>query len=145
MNDSFKSRLTCNDTLLDTNLLFNLSHHCLIDPDFSPDCFPDEFEWSAGVTIAEGIWCILNAVIGFFGNLLTLLAIPYAAHKNKFNLQRGWTSTKFVLNLAVADFLHCTFSFPFIPSKCFTRDGSGERVYVSLSVPLRSSMPWLSF
>jgi len=32
-----------------------------------------------------GIWCIINAVVGFFGNLLTLLAIPYAAWNKKFD------------------------------------------------------------
>lgn len=30
-----------------------------------------------------GAWCIINAVIGFCGNLLTLTAIPYAAVSNK--------------------------------------------------------------
>jgi len=31
-----------------------------------------------------GVWCIINAVVGFFGNLLTLLAFPYASWKKKF-------------------------------------------------------------
>ncbi len=33
-------------------------------------------------TIA-GIWCILNSIVGFSGNLLTMLAIPYAAKHKK--------------------------------------------------------------
>jgi len=30
-----------------------------------------------------GIWCIMNGVVGFIGNLLTLLAIPYASKRKK--------------------------------------------------------------
>ena len=34
-------------------------------------------------TIAS-IWCMINGTIGFVGNLLTLLAIPYAARKKQY-------------------------------------------------------------
>ena len=83
MKDSFK--LTCNDSKLDISLLLNISDYCLTNPDvdFSKDCFPNELSGFTITTIAEGIWIIVNAVIGFIGNLLTILAISYAAHKNK--------------------------------------------------------------
>ena len=42
------------------------------------NCFPS----STLGTIAS-IWCLVNGVIGFAGNLLTLLAIPYAAKKKQ--------------------------------------------------------------
>ena len=34
---------------------------------------------------AVGIWCIINAIIGSIGNFLTVLAIPYAANRNKYD------------------------------------------------------------
>ncbi len=37
-------------------------------------CYP--LGW--GVSVAAGAWCAVNAVAGFSGNLLTLLAIPAA-------------------------------------------------------------------
>jgi hypothetical protein len=40
---------------------------------------PDLDPWLVKVA---GIWCIVNSIIGFSGNLLTLLAIPFASrHK----------------------------------------------------------------
>ena len=83
MKDSFK--LTCNDSTSDTSLLLNISDYCLTNPDvdFSKDCFPNELIGFKITTIVEGIWIIINVVIGFIGNLLTILAITYAAHKNK--------------------------------------------------------------
>ena len=65
--------------------VYNLSHICL-DLSLNDsiknelDCFPEQFTFATSTVV--GTWCILNCVIGFFGNLLTLLAIPYAA-KNK--------------------------------------------------------------
>ena len=32
---------------------------------------------------ALGIWCAVLGMIGFVGNLLTIVAIPYAAKKKK--------------------------------------------------------------
>jgi len=46
------------------------------------------------------IWCIVIAVVGAIGNLLTLLAIPWAEK----NLP--------ILNLAMADFIYCVINFP---------------------------------
>ena len=45
------------------------------------DCTP---KYADGVVAFGTIWCNINAVIGFTGNLLTLLAIPYAAKKKKY-------------------------------------------------------------
>ncbi len=34
-------------------------------------------------SVAAGVWCVANAVVGFTGNVLTLLAIPAARRKKK--------------------------------------------------------------
>ena len=69
------NELTCQGDFL------NISDICLKHPDkFPENCFPKELN---ELSIAVGIWCTINAIIGFLGNLLTILAIPYAAKKNK--------------------------------------------------------------
>ena len=45
------------------------------------DCFPEKI--TTTLSNFAGIWCIINAVLGFTGNLLTLLAIPYACWKKR--------------------------------------------------------------
>ena len=44
------------------------------------DCFPNYSKWNV---ILSGILSLSNAIIGFTGNLLTLLAIPFAAKRKK--------------------------------------------------------------
>lgn len=48
------------------------------------NCFPQDID--ASITIFAGVWCSINSAIGFSGNLLTLLAIPYAAKKRKWDM-----------------------------------------------------------
>ena len=45
------------------------------------NCIPSYMEGATG--ILAGIWHVFNALIGFIGNLLTLIAIPYAARQKK--------------------------------------------------------------
>ena len=45
------------------------------------DCFSKEI--SDTLSNFAGIWCVINAFLGFTGNLLTLLAIPYACWKKR--------------------------------------------------------------
>jgi len=60
--------------------VYNMSSFCLRDGFNSSLCRPDI--QPSGLRQAAGFWCILNAIVGFSGNLLTLLAIPYASkHK----------------------------------------------------------------
>ena len=58
--------------------------------------------------------CIIVAIIGSVGNLMTLLAIPWAIHKKKLGFHKTpWKFTHiFIVNLALADFLYCTTSLP---------------------------------
>lgn len=66
--------VTCNHT----NLL-DFSHFCLLNPNNS-QCFPSEYDnWIE----AEILFALINSFIGFAGNLLTILAIPYAAQKKQ--------------------------------------------------------------
>ena len=60
-----------------------MSNYCLTN-NFPGDseCFPYLNNTRVYSQITGG-WCIFNAVIGFFGNLLTLLSIPFAAKYNK--------------------------------------------------------------
>ena len=69
--------------------------------------------------MAVGVWCIFVAMVGVFGNLLTLFALPYAKKKRNI-LSDNWnTSTMFILNLALVDLVFCvicipSFSIPFL-------------------------------
>lgn len=58
--------------------------------------------------------CIIVAVIGALGNLLTLLAIPWAQSNRilGFNRTPLKYTTIFIVNLAFADFLYCITSLP---------------------------------
>ena len=66
------------------------------------------------------IWCICIAVIAISGNLLTLVALPFARKKRRHRMDENWnTSTVFILHLAAVDLLFCivcipTFVIPFL-------------------------------
>jgi hypothetical protein len=47
------------------------------------DCFDKSFE-HCPYRKSLGVWAIIIMFIGVFGNLLTLLAIPYAARKQRY-------------------------------------------------------------
>ena len=49
---------------------------------FEEDCFPKYI--NAIVSTISTIWCSANAIFGFTGNLLTLIAIPYVAKTKKY-------------------------------------------------------------
>ena len=58
--------------------------------------------------------CIVIAIVGSAGNLLTLRAVPWA-QDNKvlgFNISPLKYTTIFIVNLALADFLYCVTSLP---------------------------------
>ena len=69
------------------------------------------YSWS--VTVIRkgiGIWFLFVAILGTFGNLMTLIAIPYAARHKRHNLHLHFNATTlFILNLAFVDFGHCLF------------------------------------
>ena len=64
----------------------------------------------ASHNIYTGIWGSINFVVGVLGNILTLVAIPHASSKRRHELHKNWyTSTIFILNLAVFDLGFCIF------------------------------------
>ena len=72
-------------------------------------------DFDDGLRIFAGVWCFINSFAGTAGNLLTLVAIPYAMKRKMFGFGRSDAIdiiTPYVLNLAFADFLYCTTSMP---------------------------------
>ena len=47
---------------------------------FASQCFPSGYE---ALRFAVGVWSIIFGIVGFVGNLLTIIAIPYAAKNNQ--------------------------------------------------------------
>ena len=77
MNDS--NFMICDNS--NSSILREWSDFCLDSINEFPDqCFLSDHK----LTFWLGLWCIINAVIGFAGNLLTLLAIPYTANRKKY-------------------------------------------------------------
>ena len=58
--------------------------------------------------------CIIVALFGAVGNLLTLLAIPWAEQKKMLGFDKSPSkhTTIFIVNLAFADFLYCVIILP---------------------------------
>ena len=65
--------------------LHNMSEYCLTawenGSNLTDGCFQDVFGNIGGILYS--IWCFTNAFVGFTGNFLTLVAIPYAAKLKK--------------------------------------------------------------
>ena len=57
-----------------------------VGADPPPDCYPSVKDKPGLVTVAVAFHA-LNTVLGIGGNLLTLLAIPYARHRRRFGFQ----------------------------------------------------------
>ena len=70
------SNVSCNGSFLE-----EFSDFCL-NPNnsFASQCFPSEND---GLRFAAGVWSIIFGIVGFVGNLLTIIAIPYAAKNNQ--------------------------------------------------------------
>ena len=94
-----KYSLTCNN-IKDRYIL---AIKCVNDPNRAAlDCVPNAgvglvHEWNNEnrnvmhtLRITLGIWCILVAVVGVFGNLLTLLSLPYAKKKRLHFFHENW-------------------------------------------------------
>ena len=89
----------------------SLSQFCVENPDRSDLCFPASFNrWD----YVYGLWALFHGLLCTVGNLWTLLVIPYAALRQRFNPHQGWIVHAFLLNLALADLLHCALSIPWV-------------------------------
>ena len=97
-----------------------MSHYCvngsashLSQNDWNKLCFPTyDAQNGLGQKIA-GIWGLLVMIIGIVGNLLTLVAVPYAKWKRRhdFHLQ-FWNTHIWVLHLALAELIWCVIPLP---------------------------------
>ena len=101
-----------------------LSHVCLngtfahlSDNEWNKRCFPTRGE-NFTLRTLTGFWSLFNFIVGIFGNLLTLVAIPYAKRKNRYGFHRSfWTTDIWILHLALCDLIFSIFCAPhyFIP------------------------------
>ena len=58
--------------------------------------------------IISGTWHICIGIIGILGNIITLIAIPYAAERKRHQIDKDYnTTTVFLLHLSLVDLLHC--------------------------------------
>jgi hypothetical protein len=73
------------------------------------DCYPDKNPVN---NLMWAVFLTLNIFIGLAGNLLTLLSIPYAKYRKKFGFSRSETTSLYIRNLAMWDFLFCAFAAP---------------------------------
>ncbi len=102
--------------------LYNLSAHCVdgSDPLFDDcNCYPLE----DAISLVAGVWCVINAVAGTSGNLLTLLAIPAAKRNNRSvgslspNHQRWHAKMEAQLEYRYAYYIQYTFLHVWMPSR----------------------------
>ena len=88
--------------LVELKCLYNNTHsmseNCLnTSINYFANCFPYNDKNGVVVATIAGILCTINAIVGFFGNLLTILAIPYAASKNKYVI--SWQNLVVFMNI----------------------------------------------
>ena len=72
-------------TVCNASRILEYSDLC-VGADPPPDCYPSVKDKPGLVTVAVAFHA-LNTVLGIGGNLLTLLAIPYARHRRRFGFQ----------------------------------------------------------
>ena len=57
----------------------------------------------------------------FLSSIIICYMYAHCTVQPRFNLQRGWTSTMFVLNLAVVDLVFCTITVPSVAFQYFSK------------------------
>jgi len=72
LNETFGGNLTCSAA----TDAFEMRKICVEMTNPPPECFPKVVP--PGMSNFVGVWCAMNAIMGTCGNLLTLVAIPYA-------------------------------------------------------------------
>jgi hypothetical protein len=95
--------ITCNaSTIIEYNTL------CIAN-DPPDDCYPDT---NPLINMISAVFLTLNIIIGLTGNLLTLLSIPYAKNRKRFGFSGSETTSLYIRNLALCDFLFCALAMP---------------------------------
>ena len=133
-----------NDTL--GQIVNTLSHCCLNGSlshlnieDWNEICFPTSLE-NVPLRRMTGVWSLFNFLVGIMGNLLTLLSIPYAKSKRRYDFHRTfWVNDVWVLHLALCDLIFSTFCAPhyFIPYLGYRYpQGYGSDIFCEFSFAL---------
>ena len=74
------------------------------------ECYKNHGPMTDVGRLLTGIWHIVIGLIGIFGNVTTLIALPIAAKKKRHGIDRDYnTTTVFLLHLSFVDLLHCFF------------------------------------
>ena len=92
-----------------SNQLYLLNQLCTNGSDSALlECYKNQGPMTDISRLATGIWHISIAFIGIFGNVTTLIALPYAAKRKRHGIDKGYgTTTVFLLHLSFVDLLHC--------------------------------------
>ena len=116
---------TMNDELSTQNAIIELmSHFCLNgslsslqENDWEKYCHPYSEDYHQSfdiINIVAGILGLITFIVGVFGNLLTLVAIPYAKWKHRHSFHVSFYKTDiWVLHLALCDMLWCLLCLPY--------------------------------
>ena len=90
MTDNQEKLYNLNDTYIacnrnNSNNIYQLSKFCVNDSNVNGlyECLPNDLE-NCPYRIALGCWAIIVMIIGVLGNMLTLLALPYAAKRKRY-------------------------------------------------------------
>ena len=105
------------ETELLSHVCLNGSFAHLSRDEWNTRCFPTIQE-DVVIRRFTGFWSLFNFIAGIIGNLLTLVAIPYATRKRRYNFQNTfWKTDIWILHLAFCDLVFCIFCAPhyFIP------------------------------
>ena len=97
-----------------------MSHYCvngsassLESDEWYKLCFPTHKDAGGiGRTLA-GVWALVTMIVGIFGNLLTLIAIPYAKWNRRYDIHKNFYTTHiWILHLALCELIWCIFPLP---------------------------------
>ena len=118
-NDSNHFTETWKDSLLGRQVEL-MSHYCvngsaahLSLEEWNKLCFPTHNDAGGAGRVLAGVWALFNMIIGSFGNALTLVAIPYAKWKRRYEFHQNFYTTHiWVLHLAFCELIWCLFPLP---------------------------------
>ena len=101
--DNLNTRIENNHSCSTSERIYLLNDMCTNGFDASTlECFKSYGQMTDASHISTGIWHIFIALVGIFGNLTTLIAIPYAAKKKRHGIEKDYsTTTIFLLHLSL--------------------------------------------
>ena len=107
--DKLNTRIENNHSCSTAGRIYLLNDMCTNGFDDSTlECFKSYGRMTDVSHISTGIWHIFIGLVGIFGNLTTLIAIPYAAKKKRHGIEKDYsTTTSFLLHLSFVDLMHC--------------------------------------